>query len=250
MEVQIPKTDLDSWNYDPKIYFWANLGRKNQSCLFFLKIGTHGILMMLILIPTLAFWIIDPKSIVSEIWATKVKVVQFYWKLAHRVSRQCWFLFWHYFTFPTLNPFLDKFGSKNSKLFVLTKNWHTWYIEDADSTFQQYFFELLNLNPFLGKLGLKKSKLFVWPENWHTHKQTYTYSISKMLILISILLLSNFKLKSWGCWFLFGDYFSEIPNLNPFFGQISVKKLEFSALPGSWYSEYLEDVIVRIQSKV
>ena len=166
------------------------------------------------------------------------------------MSRQCWFLFWHYFTFPTLNPFLDKFGSKNSKLFVLTKNWHTWYIEDADSTFQQYFFELLNLNPFLGKLGLKKSKLFVWPENWHTHKQTYTYSISKMLILISILLLSNFKLKSWGCWFLFGDYFSEIPNLNPFFGQISVKKLEFSALPGSWYSEYLEDVIVRIQSKV
>ena len=117
-----------------KIHFWANLGRKNQSCLFFLKIGTYGILTMLILIPTLAFWISDPNSIFGKIWAKKVKVVKFGWKLTHRVSRQCWFLFRHYFSqFPTLNPFLDKFGPKNSKLINLTKNWHTWYIEDTDS---------------------------------------------------------------------------------------------------------------------
>ena len=63
--------------------------------------------------------------------------------------------------------------------------------------FRQYFF------PFLGKFGQKKSKLFVLPENWHT--RTYTHSISKMLILISILVFSNFKPKSWGCWFLFWD---------------------------------------------
>ena len=43
--------------------------------------------------------------------------------------------------------------------------------------------------------------------------------------------------------------FSEIPNLNQFFGQIWVEKFEFSTLPGSWYTEYLADVIVIIQSK-
>ena len=120
----------------------------------------------------------------------------------HTFSRRCWFLFRHYFSqFPTLNPFLDKFGSKNSKLFILTKNWHTWYIRDADSYSDNIFFELPTLNPFLGKFGLKKSKLFVLPENWHT--RTCTHSISKMLILISILVFSNFKPKSWWSWFLF-----------------------------------------------
>ena len=89
LEVLIPNPDLDFWNSDPKIHFWANLGRKSQSCPFFLKIGMHGILTMLILIPTLVFWISDPKSIFGQIWAKKVKVVQFGWKLAQRVSRQC-----------------------------------------------------------------------------------------------------------------------------------------------------------------
>ena len=160
--------------------------------------------MMLILIPTLVFWISNPKPIFGKIWAKKVKVLQFDWKLTHRVSRRCWFLFRHYFSqFPTLNPFLDKFGPKNSKLFILSKSWHTWYIEDADSYSDNSFFELPTLNPFLGKFGLKKSKLFVLPENWHT--RTCTHSISKMLILISILVFSNFKPKSWGCWFLFWD---------------------------------------------
>ena len=94
---------------DPKIHFWANLGRKNQSCLFFLKIGTHGILMMLILIPTLVFWISDPKSIFGKIWTKKVKAVQFGWKLAQKVFRRCWFLFRHFFSqFPTLNPFFGQ----------------------------------------------------------------------------------------------------------------------------------------------
>ena len=113
----------------PKSIFWANLGRKSQNCPFFLKIGMHGILTMLILIPTLVFWISDPKSIFGKIWTKKVKVVQFGWKLAHRVSRRCWFLFRHYFSqFPTLNPFLDKFGPKKSKLYILTKNWHTFIL--------------------------------------------------------------------------------------------------------------------------
>ena len=137
---------LSFWNSDPKIHFWANLGQKSQSCLFYLKIGTHVIISrLLILVPTLVFWISKPKSIFGQIWTGKLKVVQFGWKFAHRVSRQCWFLFRHYFSqFPTLNPFLDKFGLKNSKFFVLTENWHTWYIEDADSYSNNSF---LNCQP-------------------------------------------------------------------------------------------------------
>ena len=53
--------DLNSYfnisfqNFQPKIHFWANLGQKTQSCLFCLKIGTHGISRMLILISILVF---------------------------------------------------------------------------------------------------------------------------------------------------------------------------------------------------
>ena len=159
LEVQIPNPHLDFWNSNHKIHFWANLGRKSQKCSFFLKISMHGTLTMLILIPTLVFWISNPRSIFGQIWAKKVKVVCFDWKLVHMLSRDCWFLF------------------------------------------QYQFSEFQNLNPFFGKFGLKK--LFVLPENWRT--RTYTHSISKMLILISTLVFSNFKPKSWGCWFLFSD---------------------------------------------
>ena len=147
----IPNPDLEFWNFNPKIHFWANFGQKSQSCLFCLKIGTHGILRMLILIPTLIFWISNPYFIFGQIWAKKVKVVCFNWKLAHtRKTQSC---------------------------------------------------------PVCLKIG--------------------TQSVSTMLILISTLLFS-------------------ISNPKSFFGQVWVKKLEFSSLPGSWYTEHLEDVIVRI----
>ena len=118
-----------------------------------MEIGTHGILEVQIPNLDLDFWNSNPKiHFFWQIWGEKIKVVQFGWKLAHRMSRRCWFSFGHYFSqFRTLNPFLDKFG-------------------------------------------LKKSKLFVLPENWHTC--TYTHSISKMLILISILVFWNSKPKS------------------------------------------------------
>ena len=63
LEVLIRNPDLDFWNSDPKIHFWANLGPKIQSCPFCLKIGTHGISRMLILIPTLVFSNFKPKSL-------------------------------------------------------------------------------------------------------------------------------------------------------------------------------------------
>ena len=76
LEVQILYLDLDFWNSDTKIHFWANLGWKSQRWPFFLKIGMHDILKMLILILTFVFWISDPKPIFGKIWTKKVKVVQ------------------------------------------------------------------------------------------------------------------------------------------------------------------------------
>ena len=61
LEVLIPNPDLDFWNSNPKIHFWANLGPKSLCCSFYLKIDIHGISRMLILIPTLVSWNSDPK---------------------------------------------------------------------------------------------------------------------------------------------------------------------------------------------
>ena len=61
LEVLIPNPDLDFWNSDPKIHFWANLGPKIQSCPFCLKIGARSISRMLISNPDLQFWNVDPK---------------------------------------------------------------------------------------------------------------------------------------------------------------------------------------------
>ena len=77
---------------------WAispNLGQKIQSCPFWLKIGPHGILKVLIPNPDLDFWNSTPKSTFGQVWAKKVKIVRFVWKLAHMVSQGWWFLFRH-----------------------------------------------------------------------------------------------------------------------------------------------------------
>ena len=95
LEVLIPNPDLDFWNFDLKIHFWTNLDSKVQSCPFYLKIGTHSISRMLIPNSDLDFWNFDPKSIFGQIWAQKLKVVHFVWKLVRMVSQTCWFLFQH-----------------------------------------------------------------------------------------------------------------------------------------------------------
>ena len=69
LEVLIPNPDLEFWNSNPKMHFWANLGPKIQSCPFCLKIGTHGISKMLILIPTLVLWISRPNFLFGQIWS-------------------------------------------------------------------------------------------------------------------------------------------------------------------------------------
>ena len=41
--------------------------------------------------------------------------------------------------FQPVNPFLGKFGPKESKLSVLSKNWYAWYLKDAGSYFNIIF---------------------------------------------------------------------------------------------------------------
>ena len=69
---------------NPDLHFWnSNLkihfpDPKSQGCSFCLKVGTHGALRKLVLIPTLVFWISHQKLIFGEIWAKKVTVVGFF----------------------------------------------------------------------------------------------------------------------------------------------------------------------------
>ena len=91
LEVFIPNPDLDFWNSDPKIHFWANLGPKIQSCPFCLKIGAHSISRMLIPNPDLDFWNFDPKIHFWTNLAQKSKIDHFVWKLVHLVFQGCWF---------------------------------------------------------------------------------------------------------------------------------------------------------------
>ena len=75
LEALILNTHLDFLNSEPKFHFWANSDRKSQICPFCLTIGTHSILRVLILIPTLVFWVSNPKPISGQIWAKRIKVV-------------------------------------------------------------------------------------------------------------------------------------------------------------------------------
>ena len=123
----------------------SNIGWKIQICPFGLKISIFGMFEVVIPNPDLDFGNSDPKSIFGQIWAEKVKVVRFTWKLEHMVSQGCWFFYWHkFYEFLTLNPLLENFGLKKSKLSVLPEGWHTEYLEDADSYSS---INLLNFQP-------------------------------------------------------------------------------------------------------
>ena len=153
------ESGLRFWNSDPKIHFWANLGRKIQSCRFFLKTGTHDTLTMLILIPTLVFWISHPKSIFGQTLAKNVKVDCFAWKLVHMFSWGYWFLFQHWFSeFQNPNPFLGKFGPKNSKLSSLAENWRTECLDDVD-LLPTLLFSVSNPKSFFEQIWAEKFKV-------------------------------------------------------------------------------------------
>ena len=80
--------DLDFWNSDAKIHFWANLGPKIQSCPLCLKIVAQSFSRMPIPNPGLDFWNFDPKI---HFWANlgpKTKCCPFCLKIGtHGISR-------------------------------------------------------------------------------------------------------------------------------------------------------------------
>ena len=87
------ESSLRFLKFRPQNSVLGKFGPKNLKLSIFLKIGTYGISRMLILIPTLVFWISNPNYLFGQIWAKKVKFVHFAWKLAHLVSWGCGFLF-------------------------------------------------------------------------------------------------------------------------------------------------------------
>ena len=164
----IPNQDLDVWNSDLKLHFWANLEPKIQSCPFCLKIGAQNIARMLIPNPDLDVWNFDPKI---HFWANlgpKSQSCLYCLKIGtHGISRILILI-------PTLvssisNPnfLLLKFVPKKSKMSVLIENWYTWYLGNADSESRRRFLKFRPQNPFLGKFGTKRSKVSVFPEHWH-----------------------------------------------------------------------------------
>ena len=180
----IPNPGLDFWNFHSKIHFWANLGLKSQRCLLCLKIGTHGISSMLILILTLVFWISNPNFLFGQIWVEKVKVVRFGWKLAHMVSWKCRFRifdpkiqFW-----ANLCPksqsclFYLKIGTLVISRFLILVPILVFWISKPKSIFGQSQIEKLKVVQFGWKLTQRMSRR---------------------------------------CWFLFQHYVSQFPTLNP-----------------------------------
>ena len=48
------------------------------------------------------------------------------------------------------------------KLSVLSENQHTWYLEDADSYFNIYFFLISDQKPIFGQIWAKKVKFVLF----------------------------------------------------------------------------------------
>ena len=176
--------------FQPQDPFWANLGPKRQNCPFCLKIGTHGISRMLILIPTLVFWNSDPKI---DFWANlgqKSQSCSFCPKIGrHGISMKVILIPTLVFWISNQKSVLGKFGSKNSKLLVLFDNLHTWYLEGAYSYFNICF---LNFKP----------KTDLWPNLVQKSQicsfclKIGTHGISRIRILIPKLVFWISKPKS------------------------------------------------------
>ena len=143
----------------------------------------------------------------------------------------------------TLLGNFPKFRSKNSKFSVLSENWHSWYLKDADSFSNISFPNVQTKNSFLSKFGPKKWKLSVLSESWHTWylKDADSYSnINFVKFRPQNLVLGKFGPKKsdlsvlserWHTWYLKeADCYSDISFLNfqpkIHFGQIWAKKVK------------------------
>ena len=153
-----------------KLFFWANICPKIQSCLFRLKIGGDSISKMLIRNLDLDFWNSLPKISLGANLGSKIGNCLFCLKIgAHSTSRMLIpnldLDFWN------SNPkkaFWGKFKPKDLKLSVLSGNWCTQYLKDADSQSRLRFLKIRLQNLFLGEFKPKHSKLSVLSENWCT----------------------------------------------------------------------------------
>ena len=162
LEVLIPNPGLHFWNSDPKIYFWANLGPKIQSCPFCLEIGPHSISRMLILNPDLDFWNSDPKIHFYENLGPKSQSCLFCLKIGpHDISRMLILIPSLVFWISNPNFLFGQFCVKNVK--VVHFNWKLALMISQGCWFllQHWFYEFPTLNSFLGKFGPKKSKVFI-----------------------------------------------------------------------------------------
>ena len=87
----IANPELHFLNSHTKIHLRVNLDTKVQNSPFCLQIGAHSISRMLIPYPDLKFRNSNPKSILGQIYVQKFKVVRFFSKLVHILSKGCWF---------------------------------------------------------------------------------------------------------------------------------------------------------------
>ena len=124
---------------------WAifpNLGRTIKSCPFWLKIGAHSTLEVLILNPELDFWNSDCKIYFWAHLGPKIQICSFCLKIGDLVSQGSWF-------------WVQTLGKFGPKLSVLTENWHIWYNEDADSYSNISFLNFQLWIPFKANLDQK-----------------------------------------------------------------------------------------------
>ena len=159
------------------------------------------------------------------------------------------------------------YRKRKSKLFVLAENWHIEYLEDANFYSDISFSQFSTLNPFLGKFKPKKVKIITFIITFMIFFPPQSLTLLRFeapctVCCIYVLRACNITEKkvkdvrfAWklayrvsrGCWFLFRNWFSEFPILNPFLGKFGLKKPKLFVLLENWHThththtEYPED---------
>ena len=166
----------------------GKFGPKIHSCSFRLKIGTHGISRMRILIQAYVFWIPKQKSILGQFFCQNRQICPSSLKTAiYGVSKMLILIptlvFWK--SNHKTHFFCANLGQKNqtcpfclkictdgiSRIWILIPTLVFWICNPKTH--------------FLGKFGPKKLKLSVLPENWHTWYLKDTNSYSNIVFWIS-----------------------------------------------------------------
>ena len=124
--------------------------------LFWLKIGTHGMLEMLIPDPDLYFWNSNSKI---DFWANlgqKSQSCSFSLKIGtHGILRILILILTLTFWISNPKSVFGQIWAEKTKLSILSSNWHTFYLGGADSVFGLRFLKFWPPNFFGGKFGLK-----------------------------------------------------------------------------------------------